>query len=61
FFTTKKEGLSVGLGLSVVYDIVLRHRGQIEVESGPDRGAVFTLTFPREIRQDQKNRQDGQD
>lgn len=61
FFTTKKEGLSVGLGLSVVYDIVLRHRGQIEVESGPGRGAVFTLTFPREIRQDQKNGQDGLD
>ncbi len=44
FFTTK--GLhGTGLGLSVVYAIMERHGGRIDVHSAPDRGAVFHLTF----------------
>jgi two-component system NtrC family sensor kinase len=48
FFTTKQCGHSAGMGLSVVYGIMLSHRGQIEVESEPGRGTAFMLTFPRE-------------
>ena len=47
FFTTKKEGSGVGLGLAVVYGIVTRHHGRIEVESSPGSGTVFTLSLPR--------------
>lgn len=44
FFTTKVEG--IGLGLSMVYQIVEKHQGFIEVESEEGRGAVFTISLP---------------
>ncbi len=47
FFTTKTEGKGVGLGLSIAYGIVQRHRGTIEVESVQGQGSVFTLMLPR--------------
>jgi two-component system NtrC family sensor kinase len=46
FYTTKKEGNGVGLGLSVVYGIAERHGGSVSVRSEPGKGTVFTLTFP---------------
>jgi PAS domain S-box-containing protein len=45
FFSTKGESGS-GLGLSMAYSIVKRHRGDIAVESEPGRGTTFTLRFP---------------
>jgi len=49
FFTTKPEGKGVGLGLAVVYGIVERHQGTMEVDSTPRCGATFIITLP--IRQ----------
>ncbi|MEP7027443.1 MAG: GAF domain-containing protein [Candidatus Eisenbacteria bacterium] len=45
FFTTKGVG-GVGLGLSVVYGIVQRHGGRIEVESAPDAGTRMRVRLP---------------
>ena len=46
FYTTKKAGQGVGLGLSVVYGIIERHGGAISVSSEPGKGTIFTLSFP---------------
>jgi signal transduction histidine kinase len=46
FFTTKKEG--VGLGLSLVSKIVDDHRGWIRVSSEPGNGACFRVFLPAE-------------
>jgi signal transduction histidine kinase len=45
FFTTKgKEGS--GLGLSVIYGIINRHGGWINVHSAPGHGASFNVYIP---------------
>jgi PAS domain S-box-containing protein len=46
FFTTKGER-GTGLGLPQVLTIVERHSGTIHLDSEPDRGTTFRLTFPR--------------
>lgn len=47
FFSTKDKESGVGLGLAVVYGIVHRHGGTIDVESEPGAGTKFHLRFPR--------------
>jgi signal transduction histidine kinase len=46
FFTTKAPGSGYGLGLAVCQRIVDESGGSIEVTSGSDRGACFTVTLP---------------
>jgi signal transduction histidine kinase len=46
FFTTKPEGEGTGLGLSVSYGIVTKHRGRIDVKSTPGKGSSFTIKLP---------------
>ena len=45
FFTTKKEG--TGLGLIIVRQIILAHRGTIVYDSEPGEGTTFHITLPR--------------
>jgi two-component system cell cycle sensor histidine kinase/response regulator CckA len=44
FFTTKGHG--TGLGLASSYGIIQQHRGDIRVESEPQRGTRFIVTLP---------------
>jgi two-component system NtrC family sensor kinase len=48
FFTTKggKDGVGLGLGLSIVQRIVKDHHGRIEVKSKVDQGTTFTIKLP---------------
>lgn len=43
FFSTKKSGS--GIGLSLCKQIVMLHRGTIQVQSIPDKGTVFSMQF----------------
>ncbi len=47
FFSTKHAESGVGLGLSVVYGIVERHGGRIDVDSQVSQGTTFHVRFPR--------------
>ncbi|MGH7979763.1 MAG: ATP-binding protein, partial [Limisphaerales bacterium] len=45
FFSTKgKRG--TGLGLAMVYGVMERHGGKIEIQSEPGKGTTFRLIFP---------------
>jgi signal transduction histidine kinase len=45
-YTTKKRSQGTGLGLVIVHQVVQEHGGEIVVESAPERGSRFLLTFP---------------
>jgi len=44
YFTTKQQGS--GLGLAMVYSIIQKHLGHIEVESNQNTGTTFTIYIP---------------
>ena len=45
FFSTKGQR-GTGLGLAMVYGVVQRHDGSIEIDSAPDKGTTMRLIFP---------------
>ena len=46
FFTTKPTGQGTGLGLSLSYDIIKAHGGEIKVESKEGEGSMFIIQLP---------------
>lgn len=46
FFTTKAVGEGSGLGLSIVYGIIDKHKGTIDVESEHGKGTNFVIKLP---------------
>jgi signal transduction histidine kinase len=46
FFTTKPTGQGTGLGLSLSYDIVKAHSGELKVETKEGEGSTFTIQLP---------------
>ena len=46
FFTTKPTGQGTGLGLSLSYDIVKAHGGEIKVETKEGEGSIFIISVP---------------
>ena len=46
FFTTKPTGQGTGLGLSLSYDIIKAHGGEIKVETKESEGSEFIIMLP---------------
>jgi signal transduction histidine kinase/ligand-binding sensor domain-containing protein len=49
FFTTKPTGQGTGLGLSLSYDIVKAHGGELKVETEEGEGSTFIIRFTKTI------------
>ena len=49
FFTTKPTGQGTGLGLSLAYDIVKAHGGELKVETKEGEGSEFVIQIPKSI------------
>ena len=50
FFTTKPTGQGTGLGMSLAYDIIKAHGGEIKVETKEDEGSEFVIEFTNSKR-----------
>ena len=46
FFTTKPAGQGTGLGLSLSYDIIKAHGGELKVETRENEGSEFVISLP---------------
>jgi two-component system NtrC family sensor kinase len=46
FYTTKEVGKGIGLGLSIDYDIIKKHNGEITVESEVGMESTFIISIP---------------
>ena len=61
FYTVKKKSGGTGLGLAIAQSVVIRHGGQITVESkssGEDKGVAFIIqlpvTPPKKVKENQR-------
>ena len=45
FFTTKPTGQGTGLGLSLAYDIIKAHGGELKVETEEGSGSKFIISL----------------
>ena len=50
FFTTKPTGQGTGLGLSLSYDIIKAHGGEIKVETKEGEGSEFIIQLPKKTK-----------
>lgn len=48
FFTTKEVGEGTGLGMAIVFKIIQKHSGKIDIISAPGQGAEFIITLPHQ-------------
>ena len=46
FFTTKPTVQGIGLGLSLSYDIIKAHGGELKVETAEGKGTTFSIIIP---------------
>jgi PAS domain S-box-containing protein len=49
FFTTKPVGQGTGLGLSVSYNIIKKHQGEIQIDSKVGEGTRFRIVLPIKV------------
>jgi two-component system sensor histidine kinase HydH len=47
YFTTKQSG--TGLGLAIVHKIIESHKGEVRLESEPDKGTTVTILLPLDM------------
>lgn len=47
FYTTKRRGISTGLGLSLVHGVMKSAGGTVDIDSAPEQGTTVRLRFPR--------------
>jgi len=47
FYSTKESSSGTGLGLAVVYGIITKHHGKIEIENTSNQGTTFKLVLPQ--------------
>ena len=46
FFTTKEVGEGTGLGMAIVFTIIQKHGGKIDILTKPNEGSEFIITLP---------------
>jgi two-component system NtrC family sensor kinase len=51
FFTTKPVGQGTGLGLSMTYAIIQKHRGSLEISEAPGGGARVAIRIPKSFQE----------
>jgi signal transduction histidine kinase len=51
FFTTKDVGEGTGLGMSIAYNTIKKHSGNIQVESEPGKGSKFIIDLPLQTKE----------
>ena len=56
YYTTKTTNHHMGLGLYYCRNVMLKHKGSIQVESREGAGTTFTLCFPLKYRPQDKRR-----